>query len=103
MMYLPLFSSSSAWLNHQTLQTIFFSKKIDHPTRRATGVIKYPLNDEVVGETTTDDDPLERRKSVQFDVVNIDELEIESEMPDDDPEEIEYESMENEEENSTDL
>ncbi|XP_068902687.1 protocadherin Fat 3-like isoform X3 [Tenebrio molitor] len=79
------------------------TKKIDHPTRRPTGVIKYPLNDEVVGETTTDDDPLERRKSVQFDVVNIDELEIESEMPDDDPEEIEYESMENEEENSTDL
>jgi hypothetical protein len=79
------------------------TKKIDHPTRRPTGVIKYPLNDEVVGETTTDDDPFERRKSVQFDVVNIDELEIESEMPDDDPEEIEYESMENEEENSTDL
>ena len=69
----------------KTQHFICFRKKVEHPTRRATGVIKYPLEEVAEnGETPTEEmEPnLEKRKSVQFDTINIDELEIEK--PEDD-------------------
>lgn len=73
--------------------------KFEHPTRRPTGVIKYPLVD-VSTEEEAEVTPIDKRKSVQFDVVHIDELEIESEKPDDDENDSTYENVEADRRNS---
>ncbi|KYB27440.1 uncharacterized protein LOC656855 isoform X1 [Tribolium castaneum] len=66
--------------------------KFEHATRRPTGVIKYPLKDDE--STDCVEEPIsEKRKSVQFDVIHIDELEIEPEKTDDEDNENVYENV----------